>query len=712
MAKNRFKLECLILYICLATVLCTSDALQNESKHHSRMFTLEARSQTDKRLLQTIDPKMPLVKRNIFGTARRNYIMVVPNIAEVLTPISASISYATGAMKDGKPEMGSVDATSVKLGNTMDWLVLSLPDSTNIGQVQVTVSLQSNDAGKVKLDIINSDNTVYLYSYSSKSGMQTLGIVLAIVLAAFSCGCCLVGVKQFYHIIRMAQLFYMLALINSPTKAASIFGILSGFWLNPFSVVPNPLKIDEFNGVQCQPPIDFFGEMLSCHVYNSLRNYVLGFIIFIIIVGFVQHNKFTDHVFFHNLTQSIKLRMFFWTILPDVMIAVWLNVVAPVANSILSIGAVACFLLLVGYTLMFSSTFNEFFSNKQETVSFLAHFSFSRSSLTVNDSRLGIKLTAVFLDQLKVMVLVTMIALFYNSPMTQMVIVFMAYLLHAVFLVLVRPWNGLLQNGLFALTEICFFLIVLLMYIGESYSDSITLETRESRIGGGQIALFFIIFLTNLIIYLVPVLKGEDLRPTVMQEKKERIETDDDEDTKQKRVGTIGSIGKADRELVQPASPETAKLQNNESAIKVKPMGRDIPTADGPRKNQSEGESSQNLKRENENTISKPKVFEPPKQPHTYGRPGEINTSQMETQGVSLPPLGGTQVKQNIRTGDQLELHKSLETAGAALQNSANPSVSDLGGSHLPAIGGPRSGKQQVRKTFKPQPLSKNDDQI
>lgn len=288
----------------------------------------------------------------------------------------------------------------------------------------------------------------------------------------------------------------------------------------------------------------------------------------------------------------------------------------------------------------------------------------------------------------------------------------MAYLLHAVFLVLVRPWNGLLQNGLFALTEICFFLIVLLMYIGESYSDSITLETRESRIGGGQIALFFIIFLTNLIIYLVPVLKGEDLRPTVMQEKKERIETDDDEDTKQKRVGTIGSIGKADRELVQPASPETAKLQNNESAIKVKPMGRDIPTADGPRKNQSEGESSQNLKRENENTISKPKVFEPPKQPHTYGRPGEINTSQMETQGVSLPPLGGTQVKQNIRTGDQLELHKSLETAGAALQNSANPSVSDLGGSHLPAIGGPRSGKQQVRKTFKPQPLSKNDDQI
>jgi hypothetical protein len=711
MAKHRFKLEGLILCICLATVLCASDTVLDHTKTASRMFTVKATSHTDKRLLQTIDPKNPLTKRKLFGTARRHYIMVVPNIAEVINPTSASISYPTGAMANGKAVMKSVDAMDIDLGNTMDWLVLTLPESTTIPGVPVTVSLQSNDTGAVELDMITSDNNVYLYSYSSKDGMQTLGIVLAIVLAAFSCGCCLVGVKQFYHLIRLAQLFYMLALINSPAKAASIFAVLSGFWLNLFSVVPNPLKIDEFNGVQCQPAVDFFGEMLSCHVYNSLRNYVLGFIIFSIIAGFVHHNKFTDHVFFHNLTRSIRLRMFFWTILPDVMIAVWINVLAPVANSVLSLGALACFLLLVGYTLMFSSTIQDFFTDKYEAIAFLEHFSFSRSNLTVNDSRLGIKLTAVFLDQLKVMVLVTMIALFNNSPMTQMAIVFIAYFINAVFLVVVRPWNGFLQNGLYALTEICFFLLVLLMFIAENNSDTLVIETRESRMGNGQIALFFIIYFINLIIYLVPVLKGEDLRATVMQEKKEHVDTDD-EDGKDKKASSVGNIGRTDRDLVQPASPETAKLQNNESAVKVKAMGRDIPTADGPRKHQSEGESSQNLKKDNENTSSKPKVFEPPKQPHTYGRPGDNNMSQMETQGLSLPPLGEIQGKKHVRAGDQLDLHKSLETHGAALQNSANPSVSDLGGSQLPAIGGPRSGKQQVRKTFKPLPQTKNDDQI
>jgi hypothetical protein len=170
---------------------------------------------------------------------------------QVTQPISASVTFPTGAMKDGKPVTQTVQADDVELGNTIDWLTISLPESTYIPDQRVTVSLQSGQQNNLMTSTITSDNTVYLYSTSSKKSMQTLGLVLAIIFAAFSCCCCLVGAKQFYHLIRLAQLYYMLALINAPFKAAGIFGVLSGFWLNIFSVVPLPVKIDEFKGVQC-----------------------------------------------------------------------------------------------------------------------------------------------------------------------------------------------------------------------------------------------------------------------------------------------------------------------------------------------------------------------------------------------------------------------------------------------------------------------------
>lgn len=647
------------------------------------------------------------MKQRIFSVARRDFILVVPNTMLRTKLVSASVIIPTGEMKDGNQVTKTVAATKVELGNTIDWLKLTLPESTSIPDQRVTVVLQSNDTGSVLSSMEPSDNKVYLYSYSSKDNMQTLGLVLAIIMAALSCGCCLLGVKQFYHLIRLAQLFYMLALINAPFKAASIFGVFSGFWLNLFSIVPNPAKIDEFNGVQCQPPIDFFGESLSCHVYNSLRNYVLGFIIFIIVVGFVQYNKFTETQFFHNLTHSIRLRMFFWSILPDVLIGVYLNIVAPVSNSVLSIGGVFCMLLIMGYTLMFSSTISDYFDDKEAMAAFLSHFSFSRSPLTSNDARLGAKLTAVLLDQLKAIVIVTMIALFYNAPKTQMGIVFVVYILHAIYLIVIRPWNGIFQNVFYAITEVCFFLIVLLMYISQDYSETLMTDTRESRISGGQIALFFIIFFANLVIYIVPVLKGEDLRSTVMQQTAQRESTEDD-DGLAKKSGSSGNLAKLDGGLVQQTVPEGTKPTHNESASKSKIMTRDIPTADGNRRHQNEGESTQHLKRDQENTLSKSRVVEPPKQHHSYGPPGDLHSSQVETHGATLPGLGDFNRKVPNRPVDQSEIHRSADAHTMGLQNSANPSVSDLTGSQLPAI---RTGKQQVRKTFKPQP-HKLEDQI
>jgi hypothetical protein len=91
-----------------------------------------------------------------------------------------------------------------------------------------------------------------------------------------------------------------------------------------------------------------------------------------------------------------------------------------------------------------------------------------------------------------------------------MVIVFLAYLLNAAFLLVFRPYSNLLQNLFFAGSDLAFFLIVVLTYARHDSFDKIGVESREQRYGDAQAAMVFIIFFLNLFVYIVPALKGTD----------------------------------------------------------------------------------------------------------------------------------------------------------------------------------------------------------
>lgn len=79
---------------------------------------------------------------------------------------------------------------------------------------------------------------------------------------------------------------------------------------------------------------------------------------------------------------------------------------------------------------------------------------------------------AVTFDNLKVIIVVVMIALFNNSRTTQFVIVFLAYLFNALFLIGVRPYQSIWQNIFLAISDISFFIIILSLHIYNVKSDS------------------------------------------------------------------------------------------------------------------------------------------------------------------------------------------------------------------------------------------------
>lgn len=129
---------------------------------------------------------------------------------------------------------------------------------------------------------------------------------------------------------------------------------------------------------------------------------------------------------------------------------------------------------------------------------------------------------AVTFDNLKVITIVVMIALFNNSRTTQFVIVFLAYFLNALFLIGVRPYQSIWQNIFLAISDIGFFIIIFSLHLYNVKSDSSGVEKnqREGTHSTLVIVMVWIIFLVNLIIFILPVLKGNDsndIRPEQSQ---------------------------------------------------------------------------------------------------------------------------------------------------------------------------------------------------
>lgn len=552
--------------------------------------------------------------------------------------------------------------------------------------------------------------------------MLTLSLVMAIVYMAATCCCWIFGARQFYHLIRISQLLYMINLLATKPKPASVYGILENFRYNIFNIVPNPVKISERDGVQCKAAFDFWSEGMSCHAYNTLKNYVLGFLIYLVLYCFILTNKYQHISYWANLKATMKFTVFMLTIMPDVLIAIFINATAPLNNSVLSLGFLFCFVLIVWYAYLVSRYLGLYKKKNEEIVGFLSYYVFSRSNLTMSDPKIGLKVLAVTLDNVKIFVITMMIALFNNSPKSQMVIIFIVYILNSLFLLIVRPYTNLFHNLFFGVSDLAFFVLVLTMYIYHMGFEDMSSQKRENTFGGTMVAMVWIIYVLNLIVYILPVLKGQDkrdVRPDRFETEKEsdkaNLKRGDTFKLKDENISQVNLVQK----VAQSEDRLAAGTHSPKEASRVKhPEKRIVETADGPRRRlitnlgatdsgkeeqmPFKPKSSENPGIKNRDVPNPDNIYKSPKQDpmidNTYGQ----NTSPIRNNNYMS--RNGTENHQSAA-----DLRDNLPRTSQNSMVDVDPAHSHHSGEnpHLPNIH--RSGKQTIKRTFKPSNVTPGD---
>lgn len=154
----------------------------------------------------------------------------------------------------------------------------------------------------------------------------------------------------------------MLTFLATGPKPSRVYAMLENFKYNIFNVIPNPIIISEREEVRCLPGYDFWSEGYSCFAYNTLRNYVLGFIIYFILYGFLLTNKYNDVSFWLYLKRTMRYTAYMLSIMPDLILAIYINAVAPLTNSILSIGFLFSAILLLWYGFLISRYLTLYFN--------------------------------------------------------------------------------------------------------------------------------------------------------------------------------------------------------------------------------------------------------------------------------------------------------------------------------------------------------------
>lgn len=471
----------------------------------------------------------------------------------------------------------ALEVDSIEEADKKNTLVVKLTSDADFGGSYIWVNFVNSN------QMIRSSKPLEYNFTSGYSGLLILSFAMAIVYMALSCCCWIFGVKQFYHLIRIAQLLFMINLMSSRQKPASAYAMLEGFRYNIFNIVPNPVEIDEREALDCTPKYEFWAEGLSCHAYNTLRNYVLGFIIYLVLYFFIVTNKYHNVHFWNNLRRTMRFTVFMLAIMPDVFIAIYVNAVAPLDNAVLSLGFLFCIILVFWYGLLIWRYISLWANNNLEIVAFLEHYMFSRSNLTIVDKKLGLKVLAVTLENLKVLVVVTMIALFNNSSKTQLIIVLVVYILNAVFLFVVRPYNGTWQNIFFGVSDLAFFVLVLVLYLYHGASAGMSQSKRENTYGATMVAMVWIIFFMNLIVYILPVLKGHDKLEVIPSSGGETDGRLSEYNHKSERVKSdMSRLEHPDEKSQSPLVKRAELVEDKSSPVnKLRETEKRIETADG-----------------------------------------------------------------------------------------------------------------------------------
>lgn len=671
----------LLVFCCsVLTSEARDKALQKDQElKQPRLFGFRENS-ADKKDHESIKERAQRLLATTYSTLdiqnyRRDQTLVFKNTFGFTgdTDLSAQFSLKSDSIGDAdSPSKVLAKPKSVFWGNDRQYIVLQMDEKTELDNEYLYITVGSGISTK----IYRSQEKIYQYYDSATSTTMGTSLGISIIFMIFACCCWCGGMRQFILLIRIPQMIFMLTFLGSKPQAANYFSLLENFRYNLFSVIPNPVIIDEQNGNECQLPIQFFSEMLSCHAYNTIRNYVLSFIIFVILYGFIATNKFHDRKFFIRLRNTMDIHIFMLTIFPDVAIAIYLNAVAGLTNSVLSIGFLFSILLVVWYVHIFNTVIGYYFQhNNTPLISFLKFFVFSRNRLTETDPKLGIKLLAVLLDYLKIFVVVTMIALFYNAPRTQMVIVFLVYLSNAAFLIAVRPYSNILQNIFYATSDIAFFIIVVLSFARQDSFDSSSMNSKEARYGGAQSAMVIIIFIINHCNFIIPMLKGQDAQ-AVIHKTEEGIQ---DEASANELQGKSSTILKREPEADKPhhVDQKEALVSSGNYLGKPKVPERDIHTAEGRTTSKATEGSEIPLNRE-EQMPMRPKESENPAM--------NIGKKKIEIKGVHPTAMGTKDVKQSedhLLRSDHLHDHvpptsENRDQPATAHQSQYHPKKNNL----------------------------------
>lgn len=354
-------------------------------------------------------------------------------------------------------------------------------------------------------------NRLYYYKDSSEDSTRALSLAMAIIYMALA-GCCMCcGLKQFYHLIKIPQMLFILSLIGSQPKPANLVNYLDGFKKNLFNIIPNPVKfLDDNSSFGCLLPIDFYVDGYTCNSYNTLKNYVLVFLVFLVIYILMQCNKYDNIHFWDRFKNTLSLSWFFLACAPDILIAAFLNLSAGSNNTPHGLGVLFAFFLIYVQFYLFLKYAKHYWNEDKEIFGFLSFFNFEPIEIIQIQPHSDVRklFTAFVLENFKIWIKVIMIVFFNGHPKTSMVIIFVVYFLNMLYVMITNPYTHVLQSWIHLLSDACFCVIVILMFVVESGFTSYTMEQKEKGFGSAQVTLFWAIFFLNLLLLVVPALKN------------------------------------------------------------------------------------------------------------------------------------------------------------------------------------------------------------
>lgn len=355
--------------------------------------------------------------------------------------------------------------------------------------------------------VVVAQSRVYYFFDTDFRATQNFSIILSWVYVAIALLCLCSGLRQFYSLAKTTQMLSLIVLINSAPKASLFEDYMYGLRRNLLNVIPNPVLVTELGNVESQPPgINFYAYGLSSLSYNTLRDYVLTFLVFVTIMVFVRVSKYSETGLFRRIKRSMNGWMFLIAVFPDVLTAILLNFVGNSQTTAMGLGLVFSFSLLTLYMAYWTRQVTLYWLNPYSIANLIAHHFFLQKKAVVALPLPAIRkmFLSIILEQIKISVFVVMITLFESSPRTQLGVITCLFLFSAGVTMLMRPSQLFIENFLVFSKDIAYSVILIHVYYVHNYWASSKVSLKEANFGPKEITGFWVLYVSTLLEFAIP----------------------------------------------------------------------------------------------------------------------------------------------------------------------------------------------------------------